>query len=130
MKWVKWGGLALVIVVAISWRADLRSKKELRDTAAEINLRAPITVGPGIRIDKADYSDKKFNIHYTITDMKASEVPVATANVEFKKLMVKIVCSNEAMRRAVKDQITFVSTWRGSDNQEITQVRVAEADCT
>jgi len=130
MKWVKWGGLALAILVAIIyWKADLGLKGALRNTAAEINRRAPWTVGPGVQIDKADFGDNRFEIHYTLTDLKASEVPLATVNTELKKVMVKVVCSNEAMRRAVKKRVVFSSFWNGSDGREITQVSVTEVDC-
>ena len=132
MKWVKWGGLALLVfIVATIYvkRGDSGSQTALRNVAAEINRKAPWAVGPGIQMDKASFVGKQFDIYYTITDMKASDVPSDAAKTEFKKLMVKIVCENEAMRRAVKNDIVFASIWKGSDGQQITHVRVAAADC-
>jgi hypothetical protein len=131
MGWIKWAVIGIFAAGALLIWNSGRTGRALHAAAAEINSRAPVNLGSGVRIDRVAVANKSFDIHVTYTDMKAADVVQQKAlfDTVLKESMVKTVCRDQHMRRALKEHYDISSIVKGSDGREMTTLRISQLDC-
>lgn len=128
LKWI-----VIVVVVAgaaLVWNSG-RTKRALTEVAAEMNRRVPVTVAPGVRVDKVVFANKQFDMYLTFTDMKSTDVGQQQAMLDtlMKQSLSKSICANEPLKKALAEHYMISSIVMGSDGREISKLRISDVDC-
>lgn len=128
---LKWIVIAVVVAAtALIWNSG-RTKRAMTEAAAEMNRRVPVTVAPGVRVDKVVFANKQFDMYVTFTDMKSTDVGQQQAMLDtlMKQSLSKSICGNETLKKALTEHYLISSIVMGSDGREISKLRVSDTDC-
>jgi hypothetical protein len=128
---LKWIVMAVVVAVAaLIWNSG-STKRALTQVAAEMNRRVPVTVAPGVRVDKVVFANKQFDMYITFTDVKSTDVGQQQAMLDtmMKQALSKSICGNESLKKALSEHYLISSIVTGSDGREISKLRVSDTDC-
>ena len=130
VKWILIGIIGFVVVaVTVHYRKNIRPIKAAEEATAEINRRAPIDVGKGVRVEAASFEQRVLRVQYQLTEVDASEVKWAELQPKLKQVSKTTFCNNPQLKATLMAGVTVQTIWIGKDRKQIGRQAIDHYDC-
>ena len=103
--------------------AEMRLRRQMAASAAQINASAPVQVSEGITMERASASGPTLTQHYRVT---LERVDVAGSRERLNRNLRSDICSDVVMALAVKEGARFVHSYADARGRRLLDVTVSQ----
>jgi hypothetical protein len=102
----------------------------LEKAARQINERGSIMVDEDTRMDGASVGPgARMTYLYTLPKHSSLEIDAAWMKTNVQPIVRKNMCSKPAVVSALKDGVTYIYSYSGSDGVKIVNIEITQRDC-
>lgn len=103
--------------------AEMRLRRQMAASAAQINTSAPVQVSDGITMERASASGPALTHHYRVT---LERVDIAGSRERLNRKLRSEICSDVVMALAVKEGARFVHSYADARGRPLLDVAVSQ----
>jgi hypothetical protein len=105
-------------------------EKWLDETAGDMNRTLPKLIDPETRLDRVTAGPgKRLTYSYTLVNRESAKIDVEAFNAGMQPVLRTSVCGRPGMQALVKNGVTLVYSYRGSDGKFVSMIEVIPQHC-